>query len=168
VEYERMVYLDAGIHVLANIDELFDLEEGHFYAAELGGPPPAARYFDAGTMFVHEPSAATAEALLHALRVARPKSFPEQVRSPIILQSFCEIRSLEKAPPCAHSAWRRLAGFISQQDFMNMFFRDQYRPIPRLDHHLVVLTMVGYTEHAQVHEARVGVCVRKSHHHLSL
>jgi hypothetical protein len=43
-----------------------------------------------------------------------------------------------------------------------MFFRDQYRPIPRLNHHHVVWTMVGYTEHAQVDEARVGVCVRKS------
>jgi hypothetical protein len=44
---------------------------------------------------------------------------------------------------------------------MHMFFRDQYRPIPRLNHHHVVWTMVGYTEHAQVDEARVGVCVRK-------
>jgi hypothetical protein len=49
-----------------------------------------------------------------------------------------------------------------------MFFRDQYRPIPRLDHHHVVWTMVGYTEHAQVDEARVGVCVRKSPSSLSL
>jgi hypothetical protein len=45
---------------------------------------------------------------------------------------------------------------------MNMFFRDQYRPIPLLNHHHVVWTMVGYTEDAQVDEARVGVCVRKS------
>jgi hypothetical protein len=140
VEYERMVYLDAGIHVLANIDELFDLEEGHFYAAELGGPPPAARYFDAGTMFVHEPSAATAEALLHVLRVARPKSFPEQVRSPIILQSFCEIRSLEKAPPCAQclatSCWVYFAAGFHEHVLQGPVQADpEAGPPPcRLDH----------------------------------
>ena len=32
VEYERMVYLDADIQVFDNIDELFELEKGHFYA----------------------------------------------------------------------------------------------------------------------------------------
>jgi hypothetical protein len=91
VEYERMVYLDAGIHVSANIDELFDLEEGHFYAAELGGPWPAAPDFYAGTMFVHEPSAATAEALLHALRVTWLQFFN-------LFAKFV----LEEAPSCAH------------------------------------------------------------------
>jgi inositol 3-alpha-galactosyltransferase len=89
VEYERMVYLDPGMQVLANIDELFELEKGRFYAvmdcfsdkawshhthcqqcpdkvawptAELGLPP----YFNAG-MFVHEPGMETAKALLDAL-----------------------------------------------------------------------------------------------------
>ena len=32
VEYERMVYLDADIQVFENVDELFELEKGHFYA----------------------------------------------------------------------------------------------------------------------------------------
>ncbi|TVU43079.1 hypothetical protein EJB05_09515, partial [Eragrostis curvula] len=72
VEYERMVYLDAGIHVLENIDELFELEKGHFYAAELDPP-----YFNSG-MFVHEPNVVTATALLDALRVTPPASFLEQ------------------------------------------------------------------------------------------
>ena len=108
VEYERMVYLDADIQVFENIDELFELEKGHFYAvmdcfcektwshtpqykigycqqcpdkvawptAELGPPPPL--YFNAG-MFVHEPSMATAKALLDTLRVTPPTPFAEQV-----------------------------------------------------------------------------------------
>jgi len=108
VEYERMVYLDADIQVFDNIDELFELEKGHFYAvmdcfcektwshtpqykigycqqcpdkvawptAELG--PPPALYFNAG-MFVHEPSMATAKALLETLRVTPPTPFAEQV-----------------------------------------------------------------------------------------
>ncbi|TVU43077.1 hypothetical protein EJB05_09513, partial [Eragrostis curvula] len=69
VDYERMVYLDANIQVLGNIDELLDLEKGHFYAAKLDPP-----YL----MFVHEPSAVTAKALLDALRVMPPTSFTEQ------------------------------------------------------------------------------------------
>ncbi|KAL6658917.1 hypothetical protein ACP70R_002957 [Stipagrostis hirtigluma subsp. patula] len=32
VEYERMVYLDADVQVYENIDELFELEKGQFYA----------------------------------------------------------------------------------------------------------------------------------------
>jgi inositol 3-alpha-galactosyltransferase len=108
VEYERMVYLDADIQVFDNVDELFDLPKGHFYAvmdcfcektwshtpqyqigycqqcpdkvkwpaAEMG--PPPALYFNAG-MFVHEPSMATAKALLDTLRVSPTTPFAEQV-----------------------------------------------------------------------------------------
>ncbi|EAZ26716.1 hypothetical protein OsJ_10624 [Oryza sativa Japonica Group] len=90
VEYERMVYLDADIQVFDNIDELFELPKGHFYAVmdcfcektwshtpqyqigycqqcpdKVAWPtaelgPPPALYFNAG-MFVHEPSMATAK-----------------------------------------------------------------------------------------------------------
>uniref|UniRef100_A0A804LJA4 Hexosyltransferase n=1 Tax=Zea mays TaxID=4577 RepID=A0A804LJA4_MAIZE len=91
VEYERMVYLDADIQVFENIDELFELEKGYFYAVmdcfcektwshtpqyrigycqqcpdKVAWPttelgPPPPLYFNAG-MFAHEPSMATAKA----------------------------------------------------------------------------------------------------------
>ncbi|RCV14593.1 hypothetical protein SETIT_2G438500v2 [Setaria italica] len=122
VEYERMVYLDADIQVYENIDHLFDLEKGRFYAVmdcfcektwshtpqykigycqqcpdKVTWPehelgPPPPRYFNAG-MFVHEPSLGTAKDLLDALVVTPPTPFAEQ-------------------------------------DFLNMFFRDVYEPIP--------------------------------------
>ncbi|TVU43066.1 hypothetical protein EJB05_09502, partial [Eragrostis curvula] len=110
VEYERMVYLDAGIHVLENIDELFELDKGHFYAAKLGLP-----YSNTG-MFVHEPSMVTAAALLDAHRVTPPTSF------------------------------------LEEQDFMNMFFKDQYKPIP-LDHNLVQAMLLGHTEDQQLEKS---------------
>jgi inositol 3-alpha-galactosyltransferase len=105
VEYERMVYLEPDIQVLDNIDELFELEKGRFYAVmdcfcdkawsytpqykigycqlcpdKVAWPtaelgPPPPPYFNAG-VFVHEPSMETAEALLHALP---PAPFAEQV-----------------------------------------------------------------------------------------
>ncbi|TVU43065.1 hypothetical protein EJB05_09501, partial [Eragrostis curvula] len=102
VEYERMVYLDAGIQVLENIDELFELDKGHFYyATKLISPP-----YSNTSMFVHEPSVVTADALLDALRVTPPSSFPEQ-------------------------------------DFMNVFFKDQYKPIP-LERNLVQAMLLGH------------------------
>jgi len=32
VEYSKMIYLDRDIQVYENIDELFYLSDGHFYA----------------------------------------------------------------------------------------------------------------------------------------
>jgi len=122
VEYERMVYLDADIQVFDNIDELFELDKGRFYAVmdcfcektwshtpqykigycqqcpeRVAWPaaelgPPPPLYFNAG-MFVHEPSLGTARDLLDALVATPPTPFAEQ-------------------------------------DFLNMFFRDVYTPIP--------------------------------------
>ncbi|CAO2205959.1 unnamed protein product [Urochloa humidicola] len=127
VEYERMVYLDADMQVFEKMDELLELEKGHFYAVVDGfcekawshttqykvgyteqffpefGPPPTL-YFNAG-MFVHEPSMATAKALLDTLRVTPPTPFAEQ-------------------------------------DFLNMFFRDQFKPIPNV-YSLVLAIMLG-------------------------
>ncbi|WVZ94770.1 hypothetical protein U9M48_040629 [Paspalum notatum var. saurae] len=93
VDLERVVYLDASIiqSVPDNIDELFELEKGRFYAvavamnsssgdkapthtyylqssdkkAERVAPPPLG-HLKPG-MFVYEPGMATAEALLDAL-----------------------------------------------------------------------------------------------------
>lgn len=111
-----MVYLDADIQVLENIDHLFDAQDGYFYAVkdcfcektwshtpqyEIGycqqcpekvrwpaemGSPPAL-YFNAG-MFVFEPSRITYESLLQALRVSSPTPFAEQVSSDIIIIFF--------------------------------------------------------------------------------
>ncbi|KAM0836864.1 hypothetical protein ACQ4PT_062037 [Festuca glaucescens] len=146
VEYERMVYLDADIQVFDNIDHLFDLEPGHFYAVkdcfcektwshtpqyeigycqqcpdrvtwpehDLGAPPPL--YFNAG-MFVHEPSLATAKALLDKLVVTDPTPFAEQ-------------------------------------DFLNMFFRDVYKPISNV-HNLVLAMLWRHPENVELGEVKV-------------
>ncbi|GAB2277342.1 glycogenin [Dionaea muscipula] len=123
VEYSRMIYLDGDIQVYENIDHLFELPKGSFYAVmdcfcektwshtpqykigycqqcpdkvqwlddhDLGPRPPL--YFNAG-MFVHEPSIATYQHLLHSLHITPPTPFAEQ-------------------------------------DFLNMNFREIYKPIP--------------------------------------
>ncbi|CAM0872934.1 unnamed protein product [Alopecurus aequalis] len=146
VEYERMVYLDADIQVFDNIDELFDLPKGHFYAVmdcfcektwshtpqyqigycqqcpdKVTWPaaemgPPPALYFNAG-MFVHEPSMSTAKALLDTLRVSPTTPFAEQ-------------------------------------DFLNMFFREHYKPIPLL-YNLVLAMLWRHPENVQLQKVKV-------------
>ncbi|KAJ6359602.1 hypothetical protein OIU77_003748 [Salix suchowensis] len=121
VEYSKMIYLDGDIEVFDNIDHLFDMPGGHFYAVmdcfcektwsnspqyKIGycqqcpdkvrwpaemGPKPPL-YFNAG-MFVYEPNLSTYHDLLGTLKTTSPTLFAEQ-------------------------------------DFLNMFFRDVYKPIP--------------------------------------
>lgn len=90
-----MIYMDADIQVFRNIDSLFDLPSGCFYAVvnclcdmddpcpevvqwprELGNQP--SFYFNAG-MFVLEPSLHTYSGLLSTLYATPPTQFAEQV-----------------------------------------------------------------------------------------
>ncbi|KAJ3701530.1 hypothetical protein LUZ61_005235 [Rhynchospora tenuis] len=145
-EYEKILYLDSDIQVYENIDHLFELPDGAFYAVmdcfcektwshtpqyrigycqqspdrvpwprdELGPPPPP--YFNAG-MFVSQPSAATAKALLAVLKVTPPTPFAEQ-------------------------------------DFLNMYFKDIYKPIPLL-YNLVMAMLWRHPDKVELSKVKV-------------
>ncbi|GKV06816.1 hypothetical protein SLEP1_g18652 [Rubroshorea leprosula] len=145
VEYDRMVYLDGDIQVFDNIDHLFDLPTGYFYAVmdcfcektwsqspqyKIGycqqcpdkvqwpiemGSPPPL-YFNAG-MFVFEPDLLTYSSLLETLKVTPPTSFAEQ-------------------------------------DFLNMFFRKIYKPIPSV-YNLVLAMLWRHPENIDVDKVKV-------------
>lgn len=145
VEYSKMIYLDGDIQVFDNIDHLFDMENGHFYAVmdcfcektwshtpqyqigycqqspdsvswpETLGPKPP-RYFNAG-MFVFEPSLPTYHDLLQKLKITPPTPFAEQ-------------------------------------DFLNMFFRDIYRPIPNA-YNLILAMLWRHPENVSLPEVKV-------------
>ncbi|XVF41733.1 hypothetical protein PTKIN_Ptkin01aG0303700 [Pterospermum kingtungense] len=145
VEYSKMIYLDGDIQVFDNIDHLFDLEDGYFYAVmdcfcektwshtpqyKIGycqqcpdkiqwpshlGPKPPL-YFNAG-MFVYEPSLSVYKDLLSTLKVTPPTPFAEQ-------------------------------------DFLNMFFRDIYRPIPPI-YNLVMAMLWRHPENIELEKAKV-------------
>ncbi|KMZ65522.1 Galactinol synthase [Zostera marina] len=104
-EHTKIIYLDADIQVFGNIDHLFDLLDGRFYAVmdcfcektwantlqhDIGycqqcpekvnwptafGPRPPL-YFNAG-MFVTEPNVETCKNLLSMLKTSTPTSFAE-------------------------------------------------------------------------------------------
>lgn len=145
VEYEKMVYLDGDIQVYENIDHLFDLPDGYFYAVldcfcepswsktpqyKIGycqqcpekvqwpaelGSPPSL-YFNAG-FFVHEPSMATYNALLETLKVTPPTSFAEQ-------------------------------------DFLNMFFKDKLKPLP-IEYNLVLAFLWRHPDKVDLKKVKV-------------
>ncbi|KAM0889221.1 hypothetical protein ACQ4PT_027800 [Festuca glaucescens] len=127
-----MVYLDADVQVYQNIDHLFDLEPGHLYAVRdcfcegtwseqcrdrvAFWPEPPPLYFNAG-VFVHEPSIATAKALIDELAVTQPTAFAEP-------------------------------------DFLNMFFRDMYKPIPPA-YNLLMAMLWRHPESVDLGKAKV-------------
>ncbi|WOH14247.1 hypothetical protein DCAR_0933764 [Daucus carota subsp. sativus] len=145
VEYSKMIYLDGDIQVFSNIDHLFDMPKGYFYAVKdcfcektwsdspqykIGycqqcpnkvqwpsnlGPKPPL-YFNAG-MFVYEPSLSIYDDLLSSVKTTPPTSFAEQ-------------------------------------DFLNMFFRDVYRPIPS-DYNLVLAMLWRHPENIKMTNVKV-------------
>ncbi|KAF8036890.1 hypothetical protein BT93_C2576 [Corymbia citriodora subsp. variegata] len=145
VEYSKMIYLDGDIQVFDNIDHLFDLANGFFYAVmdcfcektwshtpqfEIGycqqcpdkmqwpdhvGAKPSL-YFNAG-MFVYEPNLDTYHDLLEALKTTPPTPFAEQ-------------------------------------DFLNMYFKDIYKPIPNV-YNLVLAMLWRHPENVELDKVKV-------------
>ncbi|KAD2804713.1 hypothetical protein R6Q59_029833 [Mikania micrantha] len=145
VEYSKMIYLDGDIQVFDNIDHLFDLPDGHFYAVmdcfcepnwrnspqyQIGycqqhpnkvqwpeelGSKPPL-YFNAG-MFVFEPSLATYYDLLASVKTTAPTLFAEQ-------------------------------------DFLNMFFKDIYKPIPT-EYNLILAMLWRHPENFELKKVKV-------------
>lgn len=146
VEYHKMIYLDGDIQVFENIDHLFDMPNGYFYAVmdcfcektwahtpqyqigycqqcpdrvtwpEAELGPRPPLYFNAG-MFVYEPSLSVYDDLLRVLKITPPTSFAEQ-------------------------------------DFLNTFFRDIYKPIPS-EYNLVLAMLWRHPENIKLHKAKV-------------
>ncbi|KAL9251102.1 Galactinol synthase 2-like protein [Drosera capensis] len=146
VEYNRMIYLDGDIQVYDNIDHLFELPNGSFYAvkdcfcegtwshtpqykigycqqcpdrikwSEEELGPRPPAYFNAG-MFVYEPNITIYNGLLHSLGVTPPTPFAEQ-------------------------------------DFLNMYFREIYKPIPSV-YNLVMCMLWRHPENVELEKVKV-------------
>ncbi|PHT81161.1 Galactinol synthase 2 [Capsicum annuum] len=146
MEYSKMIYLDGDIQVFENIDHLFDMPDGYFYAVmdcfcektwshspqhnirycqqcpdKVQWPEEKlgtkpSLYFNSG-MFVFKPSFSTYNDLLRTLRVTPSTSFAEQ-------------------------------------DLLNMFFKDIYKPIPN-KYNLVLAMLWRHPENVQADKVKV-------------
>jgi inositol 3-alpha-galactosyltransferase len=126
VEYERMVYLDADIQVYSNIDHLFDLEKGKFHAV--------MDCFCEKT-WSHTPQYKIGYCQQCPERVAWPEQEQEQELGPppplyFNAGMFVHEPSLRTAKDLLDALVVTPPTPFAEQDFLNLFFRDVYSPIP--------------------------------------
>ncbi|CAH8346464.1 unnamed protein product [Eruca vesicaria subsp. sativa] len=138
VEYSKMIYLDGDIQVYENIDHLFDLPDGYFYAVmdffwekswshtteyKIGGQRPSLenhRLFTStlGWMFLFEPGLDTYEDLLRTLEITPLTTFAEQ-------------------------------------DFLNMYFKKIYKPIPLVYNLVLAMLWRHHPEKVELDKVKV-------------
>ncbi|KAM7521384.1 hypothetical protein LguiA_011286 [Lonicera macranthoides] len=149
VEYERMIYLDGDIQVYDNIDHLFELPEGHFYAV--------MDCFCEKT-WSHTPQ----------YKIGYCQQCPDRVKWPV------DDEKLGQQPPSLYfnagmfvfepslSTYHNLLNTLkvtpptpfAEQDYLNMFFRDIYKPIP-LEYNLVLAMLWRHPEKVDLDKVKV-------------
>ncbi|KAL6514761.1 glycogenin [Orobanche gracilis] len=121
VEYSKMIYLDGDIQVYDNIDHLFDLPNGYFYGV--------MDCFCEKT-WSHTPQYKIGYCQQCPDRVKWPKELGQApplyfnagmfVFEPNLSTYHDLLQTVKTTPPTS----------FAEQDFLNMFFRDIYKPIP--------------------------------------
>ncbi|KAM1185791.1 hypothetical protein ACFX2G_015365 [Malus domestica] len=146
VEYEKMIYLDEDIEVYDNIDHLFELPDGHFYVV--------MDYFYKKTWS-------------HTLQyqIEYCQQCPEKVQwstselgpppslyfnagmfmfKPGLKTYHDLLKTLRVTPPTS----------FTEQDFLNMYFRKIYKPIP-LVYNLVITMLWRHPENVELDKVKV-------------
>ncbi|XP_062158957.1 galactinol synthase 1 [Alnus glutinosa] len=146
-EYSKMMYLDADIQVFENIDHLFDTPDGYFYAV--------MDCFCEKT-WSHTPQYKIGYCQQCPEKVTWPA---DQMGSPppplyfnagmfvfepsrLTYESLLEV--LQITPPTP----------FAEQDFLNMFFKDVYKPIP-LVYNLVLAMLWRHPENVELEKVKV-------------
>ncbi|KAB1201342.1 Galactinol synthase 2 [Morella rubra] len=145
VEYSKMIYLDGDIQVFENIDHLFDLPDRYFYAV--------MDCFCEKT-WSHSPQ----------YKVGYCQQCPDKVKWPAELgpkpalyfnagmfvyepnlSTYHDLLKTLKTTPTTPFA---------EQDFLNMFFRNIYRPIPPI-YNLVLALLWRHPENIDLEKVKV-------------
>uniref|UniRef100_A0A0D9X346 Hexosyltransferase n=1 Tax=Leersia perrieri TaxID=77586 RepID=A0A0D9X346_9ORYZ len=155
VEYDRMVYLDADIQVFDNIDHLFDLQKGNFYAVldcfcektwshtpqyKIGYcqqcPDKVTWPENAGEVAGDGEELGAAPALYFNAGMF--------VHEPSLKTAKDLLDALVVTPPTP----------FAEQDFLNVFFREIYKPIPNV-YNLVLAMLWRHPENVKLDEVKV-------------
>lgn len=144
-EYEKMVYLDGDIQVFDNIDHLFDLPNGYLYAV--------MDCFCEKT-WSHSPQ----------FKIGYCQQCPEKVQWPaemgsppplyfnagmlIFEPNLVTYSNLLKDLKVTHPT------SFAEQDFLNMFFKDVYKPIPNV-YNLVLAMLWRHPENVDIDKVKV-------------
>ncbi|XP_043709907.1 galactinol synthase 2-like [Telopea speciosissima] len=140
-----MVYLDADIQVYENIDHLFDLQNGYFHAVM--------------DCFCEKTWSHTSQYKIGYCQQCPDKvKWPAEMGSPPALYfnagmfvfepslSTCDdlLKNLQVTPPTA----------FAEQDYLNMFFKDTYMPIPPV-YNLVLAMLWRHPENVDLENVKV-------------
>ncbi|VFQ85635.1 unnamed protein product [Cuscuta campestris] len=145
VEYSKMIYLDGDIQVFHNIDHLFDLPDGHLYAVM--------------DCFCEKTWSHTPQYKIGYCqqRPEKPR-WPEElgpkpplyfnagmfVFEPSLSTYEALLSALQLIPPTP----------FAEQDFLNMFFEDIYKPIPNV-YNLVLAMLWRHPENVDLENVKV-------------
>ncbi|GLT88443.1 hypothetical protein SLE2022_064700 [Rubroshorea leprosula] len=145
VEYKKMVYLDGDIQVFDNIDHLFDNPDGNFYAVMdcfcektwSHTPQYKIKYCQQCPDKVQWPAELGPKPPLYfnaGMFVFEPS-----------LSIYDELlKKLKITPPTP----------FAEQDFLNMFFREIYKPIPPI-YNLVLAMLWRHPENIELDKVKV-------------
>ncbi|KGN65020.1 galactinol synthase 2 [Cucumis sativus] len=146
VEYKKLIYLDGDIQVMENIDHLFQMEDSFFYAVM--------------DCFCEKTWSHTAQ-----YEIGYCQQRPNEVQWPASelgpkpplyfnagmfvyepnLETYHSLLStLNITPPTP----------FAEQDFLNMFFKDKYKPIPPV-YNLVMAMLWRHPENIELHKVKV-------------
>ncbi|BAT86135.1 Galactinol synthase [Vigna angularis] len=145
VEYRKMIYLDGDIQVFENIDHLFDLPDNYFYAVMdcfcektwSHSPQYKIGYCQQCPDKVQWPS---------HLGPKPPLYFNAGmfVYEPNLVTYSDLLQTLQITKPTS----------FAEQDFLNMYFKDKYKPIPNL-YNLVLAMLWRHPENVELDKVQV-------------
>ncbi|KAJ6848463.1 putative galactinol synthase 1 [Iris pallida] len=145
VEYSKMIYLDADIQVYDNIDHLFDLPDGHLYAVM--------------DCFCEATWKHTRQYQIGYCQQAPQKvAWPAELGPPPALYFNAGMFVFEPDLRTCDSLLSTLVVTpptpFAEQDFLNMFFRGIYKPIP-LVYNLVLAMLWRHPENVELEKVKV-------------
>ncbi|KAJ4967765.1 hypothetical protein NE237_014466 [Protea cynaroides] len=145
VEYSKLVYLDADIQVFHNIDHLFDLPNGHVY----------------GVMdcFCENTWSHTPQYKIGYCQQCPDKiKWPADMGPPPALYFNAGMLMFEPSLSTCDHLLKTLEGSptteFAEQDYLNMFFKDIYRPI-QPTYNLVLAMLWRHPENVELDKVKV-------------
>ncbi|PIM97336.1 Glycosyl transferase, family 8 - glycogenin [Handroanthus impetiginosus] len=145
VECSKMIYLDGDIQVYENIDHLFDLPDKRFYAVM--------------DCFCEKTWSHTPQYKIGYCQQLKDKvEWPKQLGPKPPLYFNAGMFVFEPSLPTYHDLLNTLKITpptpFAEQDFLNMFFKDIYKPIPNV-YNLVLAMLWRHPENVKLNKVKV-------------
>ncbi|XP_061371949.1 galactinol synthase 2-like [Gastrolobium bilobum] len=146
VEYSKMVYLDGDIQVFGNIDHLFDLPDNYFYAV-----------MDCfcEKSWSHTPQFKIGYCQQCPDKVQWPSEFGPKPSLYFNAGMFVYEPSLDTCNDLLKKVQVTEPTSFAEQDFLNMYFRDKYKPIPNV-YNLVLAMLWRHPENVEFEKVQVA------------